>query len=340
MPSAISQQSIEPARQADAGHVTVLLRESIESLRPEAGAAYVDATFGGGGHTALLLNWEPRVGKVLAIDADVAAQPRAELVAADDLASGRLDLIHCNFRDLDVVIPQHTGEPIAGILFDLGVSSFQFDEGDRGFSFRFDAPLDMRFDQTQGITAADLVNDTQEVELANLIWTFGEERKSRQIASAIAARRATARIESTGDLAALIERTVGGRRGRQIHPATRTFQALRIVVNGELDSLESALAAVPKLLAPAGRLAVISFHSLEDRIVKRFIEAAGRDCVCPPDQPVCTCNTVPTLRRIGKPIRADVDEIEKNPRSRSAILRVAERLDATGAVATWQGQSA
>lgn len=322
------------------GHVTVLLHEAVAALHPRPLGTYVDATFGGGGHTSHLLGWQPPVAKVIAIDADLAAGPRADAIRRQDVAGERLELVHANFRDLGEVMRDVHREPVAGFLFDLGVSSFQFDEGERGFSFRFDAPLDMRFDQSRGATAADLINGLDDVELARLIWMYGEERQSRRIAAAIVREREHRAIATTMDLANLIEAAVGGRRGRPIHPATRTFQALRIAVNGELEALEAALAAVPPFLAPGGRLAVISFHSLEDRIVKRFIEAASRTCVCPPDQPVCTCNTIPTLRRVGKPIRPATEEIERNTRSRSAILRVAERLDATGAVATWQGQAA
>jgi 16S rRNA (cytosine1402-N4)-methyltransferase len=249
-------------------------------------------------------------------------------------------LIHANFRDLEKVVNGTGAAPVGGILFDLGVSSYQFDEGERGFSFRYDAPLDMRFDQSSGITAGDIVNGWDEAEIASVLWTLGEERKSRLIAAAIGRRRRQSAIETTGDLAAVIERAVGGRRGQAVHPATRSFQALRIVVNGELDALEEALAATPGLLAPGGRLVVISFHSLEDRIVKRFIERQSLTCVCPPEQPVCTCTTIPTLHRVGKPVRPSPSEIDINPRSRSAIMRVAERLDYAGNPATLQGRSA
>jgi 16S rRNA (cytosine1402-N4)-methyltransferase len=245
----------------------------------------------------------------------------------------RLVLTHGNFRDLEALVDEAGLPEVDGVLLDLGLSSFQLDQEDRGFSFRFDAPLDMRFDITQGVSAADLVNGSDQDELARILWEFGEERQSRRIAAAIVRARADASIRSTGELAQLIERAVGGRRNAPIHPATRTFQALRIAVNDELAALRGVLAAAVNVLRPGGRLAVISFHSLEDRIVKRFIEDEARTCVCPPEQPVCTCDTIPRLAKIGKPIRPSEHEQQSNPRSRSAIMRIAERLDARGAFA-------
>jgi 16S rRNA (cytosine1402-N4)-methyltransferase len=216
------------------------------------------------------------------------------------------------------------------VLLDLGLSSFQLDQEERGFSFRFDAPLDMRFDITRGMSAAALVNEADQDELARIMWEYGDERQSRRIAAAIVRERAGAPIRTTGELAQLIERVVGGRRNAQIHPATRTFQALRIAVNDELAALREVLAAAVNVLRPGGRLVVISFHSLEDRIVKRFIDDESRTCVCPPEQPVCTCDTIPRLAKIGKPVRPPEQEQQLNPRSRSAIMRIAERLDARG----------
>lgn len=326
-----------PGAQSASGHVTVLLAEAVEALRPLAGGSYVDATFGGGGHTSLLLDHEPAVGRVIGIDADLAAVDRASRIERNPRYAGRFSLARTNFRNLARVVNESGLESVDGVLFDLGVSSYQFDEGERGFSFRFDAPLDMRFDQSQGRTAADIVNHADQRELANIIWKFGEERRSRQIAARIVRERETAPILTTGALMEVVEHAVGGRRGAPIHPATRTFQALRIEVNGELDALSDALSQAVDVLAPGGRLVVISFHSLEDRIVKRFIEDAARTCVCPPDQPICTCDTIPVLRRIGKPVRPGQTEIDLNPRSRSAIMRVAERLDAAGDVAEPQG---
>jgi len=310
--------------------VTVLLAEAVAALRPVAGGVYVDGTFGGGGHTARLLAHRPPVASVIAIDADADAGPRASRLAEIPGNERRLTLVHDNFRNLSRILSDAGAEKVDGVLLDLGLSSFQLDEGERGFSFRFDAPLDMRFDQRQDITAATIVNTYDQRDIARLLKIHGEERQAGRIAAAIVRERAERPIETTGHLAGIVERTVGGRRNAPIHPATRTFQALRIVVNGELESLEAGLEAAVAALSPGGRLVVIAFHSLEDRIVKRFLEAQTRTCVCPPDQPVCTCDTVPRMRRIGKPVRPSQEEIRDNPRSRSAIMRIAERLDPDG----------
>lgn len=322
----------------DVGHVTVLRDEAVAALRPKGGGVYVDGTFGGGGHTQLLLEHEPPVGLVIAIDADPRAGPRAERLAQLPGNVGRLRPFHRNFRELSSVVREAGTPHVDGVLLDLGVSSYQLDQGERGFSFRHDAPLDMRFDPTVGITAAELVNTAGAGELARILWHYGEEKQSRRIAAAIVRERRKAPIRTTGELASLVQRTVGGGKRSSIHPATRTFQALRIEVNAELEALAEALRAAVSVLAPGGRLVVIAFHSLEDRIVKRFIEAESRTCVCPPEQPVCACDTIPTVRRIGKPIRPGIDELSRNPRSRSAIMRVAERLDGNGNVAD-QGSS-
>jgi len=315
------------------GHVTVLLHEAVAALNPKSGGVYIDGTFGGGGHTGLLLRHEPPVREVIAIDADIEAAPRAAALAVDPGSQGRLRFVHRNFRELNSVLRDSGVDRVDGVLLDLGLSSFQLNEGERGFSFRYDAPLDMRYEQGVGITAAQLVNHESEEEMARLLWTFGEERQSRRIASAIVRSRERSPILTTGELASVVERTVGRRGNSPIHPATRTFQALRIQVNNELDALTEVLPAAVESLGPGGRLVVIAFHSLEDRIVKRFLEAATRNCVCPPEQPVCTCDTVPRLRRVGKPVRPGLSEISDNPRSRSAIMRVAERLDSNGQVA-------
>ncbi len=329
-----------PARETDkrGDHVTVLRDAAVEALRPRAGGVYIDATFGGGGHSRLLLDHDPPVGLVLAIDADLDAMSRAAQLAGTPENTNRLRFFHRNFRELHAVVDEASAPPVDGVLLDLGLSSFQLDQDARGFSFRLEAPLDMRFDQTTGVTAGDLVNTTGEAELARILWLFGEEKQSRRIARAIVREREKSPIASTVDLASLVERTVGGRKRSRIHPATRTFQALRIHVNAELDALAEVLVGAIKVLSPGGRLVVIAFHSLEDRIVKRFIEAESRTCVCPPDQPVCTCDTIPRLRRVGKPIRPTDDESTFNPRSRSAIMRVAERLDSDGNVVP-QGSS-
>ncbi|MBA3274538.1 MAG: 16S rRNA (cytosine(1402)-N(4))-methyltransferase RsmH [Chloroflexia bacterium] len=333
-----AQSPADPASQPDepdpqGRHITVLRDAAVDALRPRGGGVYVDGTFGGGGHSSRLLEHQPPVQLVVAVDADVDAGPRA--VRLTELAGneGRLRLFHRNFRDLGQVVAEAGVPEVDGVLLDLGLSSFQLDEGERGFSFRHDAPLDMRFDQTGGITAADLVNTGTAGELARILWMYGEEKQSRRIVAAIVREREKTPIGTTGELASLVERTVGSRKRSPTHPATRTFQALRIEVNAELEALSAVLEAATVGLAPGGRLVVIAFHSLEDRIVKRFIEAASRTCVCPPDAPICTCDTIPRLRRIGKAVRPAPEETAINPRSRSAIMRVAERLDREGAVA-------
>lgn len=307
------------------GHITVLLKEAVDALQPQAGGVYVDGTFGGGGHSRELLERVNGDAGLYAIDADPDAIERAGELRATELGRGTIP-VHDNFRNLAAIASEHNFPPINGMLFDLGLSSFQLDQAERGFAFRFDGPLDMRFDNTAGISAADLVNTAAVEELADIFWRFGEERQSRRIARTIVDRRAATPFETTGDLAAVIEKAMGGRRGRAIHPATRSFQALRIAVNEELTALEQVLEAATELLAPQGRLTVISFHSLEDRIVKRFFARESADCICPPDVPVCVCHHSPRLKRIGKPIKPSVEELAINTRSRSAIMRVAERL--------------
>jgi 16S rRNA (cytosine1402-N4)-methyltransferase len=258
---------------------------------------------------------------VIAFDLDPAAIQRGEALMLGD----QLVLVHGSFATLHDAARAAGMTPLDGVLLDLGFSSFQIDDPERGFSLRLDGPLDMRFDPSTGPSAADLVNDLDEQSLADLIWRYGEDRNSRRIAAAIVRARQQHRIETTSELAAIVERASGGARGR-IHPATRTFQALRIAVNDELETLQRALDAAVASLAPGGRLAVISFHSLEDRIVKQYFARQSATCVCPPEQPVCTCKTVPKLRLVGKPVKPTDEEIERNSRSRSAIMRVAERL--------------
>jgi len=316
----------EPHRVTDSGHYSVLLQDAVAALAPVEDGIHLDGTFGGGGHSRGLLSVLPPIGRLYALDADPDAFERARELAAEPLGSGRLVPIHGNFGNLTAIGAREGIRDLDGILLDLGVSSFQLDQAERGFSFRFDAPLDMRFDPGQGASARDLVNLLDEEEIASLLWRYGDERQSRRIAGAIARARLDHPIETTAQLSAIVAEVAGGRRGKGIHPATRTFQALRIAVNQELDVLDHVLAASVPLLRPGGRLVVISFHSLEDRAVKRFFERESTTCICPPDQPVCTCDHEPSLRRLGKPVRASEAELETNPRSRSAIMRTAERL--------------
>ena len=311
------------------GHRPVLLAEAVSALRPRSGGrrTYLDGTFGGGGHTRALLDASAPDGIVLALDADPAAIDRAFELRQDPGIGERLIPVHANFADLGVVARDRGVAPLDGILLDLGLSSFQLDQPERGFAFRHEGPLDMRFDPDQGAPASALVNTLPERELADLIWRYGEEPGSRRIARAIVRERQQSPIETTTRLAEIVAGALGGRRGRDIHPATRTFQALRIATNEELTALDAALAGALDVLAPGGRLAVIAFHSLEDRIVKRFIERESTRCLCPPEVPVCVCGHRPRLQKITRrAVRPDAAEQDANPRARSAVLRVAERL--------------
>ena len=323
-----SQHDIPPTVsdfKSQSEHIPVLLDEVLTYLSPRDGGRYIDATFGGGGHTRALLEQTAPSGQVLAIDADPDAIARATRLA--ESYPRRLKIARGNFRDIASLAQAANFAPVDGILMDLGLSSFQLDQPDRGFSFRFSAPLDMRFDTARGLSAATIVNEWDEADLANLIFNYGEETRSRPIARAIVAERRARPIETTDRLASVVERACGGRRGRAIHPATRTFQALRIAVNDELEALRSGLAGALELLAPGGRLVVISFHSLEDRIVKTFIRDEATDCICPPGTPICVCDHHARLRILTrKTVRPSASEEQRNPRSRSAKLRAAERL--------------
>ncbi|HKT40600.1 MAG TPA: 16S rRNA (cytosine(1402)-N(4))-methyltransferase RsmH [Ktedonobacterales bacterium] len=309
-------------------HMPVMPDETLSALQPHAGGRYLDGTLGGAGHTRLLLDASAPDGRVLAIDADPLALERARSLLPEPIAAGRLILVHGNFARMGELASAADFAPVDGILLDLGLSSDQLADRERGFSFSHDAPLDMRFDTTRGILAADLVNTLPEDELADLLWRYGDERRSRAIARRIGEARQRQPITRTGELARLVAGVVHGRPGG-IHPATRTFQALRIALNDELASLEAALPAAVDLLRPGGRLAVISFHSLEDRIVKRFFQQEERGCVCPPELPECVCGRVPRLRIVTRhPLTASETETATNPRARSAKLRVAEKLEA------------
>lgn len=308
-------------RQGSAPHVPVLYHEVLSALQPASQGRYIDGTVGAGGHSRGILEQSAPHGEVLAIDRD----PDALKLAKEALQpfGTRVHFFHGSYRDMKAFARAIGWEQVDGILLDLGVSSMQVDQAERGFSFLQSGPLDMRFDPQGGMTAADLVNSLPEQELADILFRFGEERRSRAIARAIIKRRPLA---TTDDLVAAVISVLGPAR-KGIHPATRTFQALRIAVNEELTSLEDVLQVGLSLLASGGRMAVISFHSLEDRIVKHFFRRESRDCICPPEQPVCTCDHVAQLEMVTrKPVTASREEIDRNPRSRSAKLRVAERL--------------
>lgn len=305
-------------------HIPVLLTEVVAELQIQPGARIIDGTVGGGGHTEAMLAQSAPNGQLLGLDADWAAIERVQKRLAPEVANGRLQLVHAYFEQMPTVARQHGFEAVDAILLDLGVSSFQIDSAERGFSFQQDGPLDMRFDLTASTTAADIVNHWDERALADLIYEYGEERQSRRIARAIVRERPFA---TTAELANVVERALGGRRGSRIHPATRTFQALRIGVNRELEQLAHVLPACLALLAVGGRLAVISFHSLEDRIVKRWMQAEAQTYTPDPLHPMGGTERTPTGRIITrKPIEASAQEVAQNPRSRSAKLRVIERL--------------
>ena len=303
------------------GHTPVMVEEALDALAVQPGGLYVDGTLGGGGHAEAVLEVASPGGLLLGIDAD----PSALAVARARLArfGDALLLMEGNFRDLASICRAHGFAPVHGVLLDLGLSSLQLSDEARGFSFQTEAPLDMRFGPQQSLTAADIVNTYSEQELAALLWRFGQERHSRAIARRIVRERP---LGTTLELARVVQKAVGGGRLR-IHPATRTFQALRIVVNAELENLTLALDQARDLLGHGGRLVVISYHSLEDTIVKDFLRREARDCVCPPDTPVCICGHKATLRPVTRgALRPHPAEVAVNPRSRSARLRAAERI--------------
>jgi 16S rRNA (cytosine1402-N4)-methyltransferase len=287
---------------------------------------YVDGTLGGGGHAIGILQASSPGGILLGFDRDLDA-----LAAASRRLSqfeGRVRFFHANFTRLSETLIQEGIAAIDGMVLDLGVSSHQLDTGTRGFSFQQDAPLDMRMDATSGKTAADLVNTLPEKELERIIRDFGEERWARRIAAVIAAERKTAPVVTTLQLAGIVSRSIPRAKWEaRLHPATRTFQAIRIAVNEELESLEKGLKAGVEALARGGRLAVISFHSLEDRIVKNTFNELAKGCICPKNVPRCICGRLPAVKKLtGKPVIAGEEEITKNPRSRSAKLRAVEKL--------------
>lgn len=311
----------------DVFHKPVLVREVIDSLQCRAGAVYVDGTLGGGGHAFEILKNSAPDGRLIGIDADGDALREAQKRLSP--FRGRAILVKGNFADMENTLSGMNIDKVEGILLDLGVSSHQLDTAERGFSFTLDAPLDMRMDRNRGPSAYDLIHTLSEEELGELIRRFGEERVAGRIARAIVRRRAVSPIRTTADLAGVVTAASPGIRGRsRIHPATRTFQALRIAVNDELTHLQRAIAGGMKRLKPGGRLCVISFHSLEDRIVKNAFRAGEKGCICPPDLPICACGRKPIMKVVThRPIVPGQDEIRDNPRARSAKLRTAERME-------------
>ena len=306
-------------------HKPVLLRECIEGLNIRPDGIYVDGTLGRAGHSREIVS-QLTTGRLICIDRDQAA-----LDAAPGRLEGHMDkvtLVHGNFGDIASILDDLNVPAVDGMLFDLGVSSPQLDDGSRGFSYLQDAPLDMRMDQSAALTAYDVVNGWSQEELKRILWQYGEERYSGLIAAAIVRRRADKPVETTGELADIIRGAMPAKAQREKqHPAKRSFQAIRIAVNDELGEVERMLDSVLPRLNPGGRLAVISFHSLEDRLVKTAYAGWAKGCTCPPDFPVCVCGKKPQIRLVGKkPIVAGEEELGENPRARSAKLRVAEKL--------------
>ena len=313
-----------------APHRPVLLNETLKYLAPERGGLFVDCTVGLGGHSEAILKSSPDT-RIIGLDLDPAAleYSRQRLAPFGE----RFRAIHANFRKIETVLREAGERDPSGVLADLGVSSLQFDSPERGFSFRFDAPLDMRMDPETGATAADLLQELPETEIARIIYEFGEERHSRRIARRIVERREQGkRVTTTAELAELVKLAIGGRprqrKPQQIHPATRTFQALRIAVNNELEGLSEFVETAVDLLIPEGRFAGISFHSLEDRILKRELRRLSGHCECPPRLPVCSCGARQAVEILTRrPVTPSAREIDENPRARSAKLRAARKLE-------------
>ncbi|MFC1970968.1 16S rRNA (cytosine(1402)-N(4))-methyltransferase RsmH [Chloroflexota bacterium] len=312
------------AHRSTSSHTPVLLSETLRALGVQPGGRYIDCTLGGGGHAAAILDHSSPGGQLMGIDAD----PKVVEIARERLQhyNNSILLVNDNFVNLQSMCIKYDFFPVHGVLLDLGLSTLQLNGNGRGFSFQYDAPLDMRFNPNQKVTAADIVNKTPEARLAQIIRTYGEEIYSHRIASQIVKDRP---ITTTLQLVHLIEKAIRGR--GKLHPATKTFQALRIAVNHELEHLETALRQAIDLLGFEGRLVVISYHSLEDRIVKQLMQREAKGCICPPGTPTCICGHTPCLRLINKKvITPTANEIDINPRSRSAKLRVAERVTTQG----------
>lgn len=305
---------------AQAPHLPVLYKTIITALQPRSSGRYIDGTLGAAGHATGILTESAPGGELLGLDLD----PQALAIARERLApfGERAHIVQASYTTMKEQAAKLGWDAVDGIVLDFGVSSMQLDTPERGFSFLSDGPLDMRFSPNAAISAADLVNSYAETDLADIIFRYGEDRLARRIARAIVGNRP---FTTTRQLADLILKSIG--RPERIHPATRTFQALRIAVNGELDAIESVLPIAVGMLKPGGRLAVISFHSLEDRIVKEYFRHESRDCICPPRQPICTCGHKASITEINrKPIEADEEEVQQNPRARSAKLRIAEKI--------------
>lgn len=304
-------------------HIPVLLSEVIAYLNPQPGQFMIDCTAGGGGHSRALLERLLPGGRLIALDQDADAV-RAATQVLEPFGTENFSVVQTNFSNLKKAVGDICPEKADGILMDLGVSSYQLDEKERGFSYQNDALLDMRMDRTVQYTAADLLNKTSEEELARIIWEYGEERWAKRIAQFIAAERKKDEITTTGQLVEIIKKAVPkGARREGPHPAKRTFQAIRIAINRELEVLETAIEQGAEMLKPGGRMAIITFHSLEDRIVKKMFQNLAKGCTCPEDFPVCVCGKKALVKIVTpKPILPSEEELLHNPRSRSAKLRV------------------
>lgn len=306
-------------------HIPVMPGEVTEGLNIKENGTYLDCTLGGGGHSELILK-KLTTGRLIAIDKDEEALAFAKSRLSE--YGDKVTFVHSDFKRADEVLDDLNIDRIDGVLMDLGVSSYQLDAAERGFSYRFDAPLDMRMDKTQFLTAFNVVNEYNELDIADILFRYGEERYARKIAANIIRYRQQQSIRTTGQLAEIVEKSYPPKeRFKGGNPCKRTFQAIRIEVNGELRELDEIIGKLAERLNKGGRICVITFHSLEDRIVKREFQYLEAKCICPPKQPVCTCNKVQTVKIITKkPLTASEEELAVNPRAQSAKLRVAERV--------------
>ena len=307
-------------------HISVLPQETLAGLVTNPDGVYVDCTLGGAGHAGRIAERLTAVGRIIGIDQDAAA-----IAAAKEHLAGarcRVDIVHDNFRNLENILQTEKATLVDGVLFDLGVSSYQLDTADRGFSYMQDAPLDMRMNPEAELSAYEVVNHYEEDELARIFKEYGEERWAKRIAKFIAAARLEKPVAATGALVELIKKAIPAavRHGAGGHPAKRVFQAIRIEVNDELGILEKAFQTAVHHLKPGGRIAIITFHSLEDRIAKNALREMARGCICPPELPVCVCHHQPEIKLLGKAITAGPEELKNNSRAKSAKLRIAERL--------------
>ncbi|NLU53748.1 MAG: 16S rRNA (cytosine(1402)-N(4))-methyltransferase RsmH [Clostridiaceae bacterium] len=309
-------------------HKPIMLDECVEFLNIRPDGTYVDGTLGGGGHSSEILKRLGKDGLLIGIDQDENAIKAAERKLSSVETQGKFVIEHTNFENIREVVKKHKKDSVDGIILDLGVSSHQLDEGERGFSYRHDAPLDMRMDRNNPLDASTIVNTWSQEELASIIREYGEEKWASRIAEFIVRNRKTQKISTTGQLADIIKTAIPAAARREgPHPAKRTFQAIRIAVNRELEVLEKVLEDVTDILRPGGRIVIITFHSLEDRIVKKAFQKLAQSCICPKDLPQCVCGIKPKLKIITrKPVTPSEEELEENPRARSAKLRVAEKL--------------